>query len=187
MNAEHRPWRIRPAIALALALAVLLSGWAMWSPLAETPAEAVVASWPMQTGSPDERQVAEAMAAAPMPDQVLRTQPLEWKPLTRQQRNAWEPPEPEPARPPPPPPPPADLPPAKPVAPAVPYRFIGRLEEGSRTRALLDGPVRSLAVQAGDVLDAQWRVERIDGAVVHLSWLPDSSAHTLRLSSTTTP
>ena len=50
--------------------------------------------------------------------------------------------------------------PAAPVA-APPLRLIGVLQRGAGPTALLDGAERSVAVQAGDVIDGAWRVDAV--------------------------
>jgi hypothetical protein len=52
------------------------------------------------------------------------------------------------------------------------------MQDGQAT-ALLDSPQRSLGVQAGQVLDQRWRVERIAAERIDLIWLPSGDAVTL--------
>ena len=90
--------------------------------------------------------------------------------------------------PPPPPPPPRvaaapapKAPPAEPEAPrapAFPYTLIGQLDDG-RPQALLTGPLRSLAVGAGEVVDGQWRIDAIQAQSITLTWLPGGQRQTL--------
>ncbi len=72
---------------------------------------------------------------------------------------------------------PASLPPQ---APAFPYQLIGRLVEAGRTQALLGAEQRSLAVQVGDTIDGQWRVQAIGDESLELLWLPGPLPQTLR-------
>ena len=65
----------------------------------------------------------------------------------------------------------APVPPV-PVAPPLPYRWIGRVEEDGHQRAMLDGPLRTLLVGENEMLDAQWRVEHIGETHIDLLWLP---------------
>jgi len=58
------------------------------------------------------------------------------------------------------------------MAPPFPYQLIGRLVEGDKAQGLLAGASRSLAVQAGDVVDGQWRVEQVNERGLNLTWLP---------------
>ena len=76
-----------------------------------------------------------------------------------------------------PPPPPAA--PPQPQAPAFPYQLIGRLDDGPQTQALLAGAQRTLAAKAGDLLDGQWRVDRVEADAVHLTWLPGKLPQTI--------
>ncbi len=68
--------------------------------------------------------------------------------------------------------------PEPPRAPAFPYTLIGQLDDG-RPQALLTGPLRSLAVGAGEVVDGQWRVDAIQAQNVTLTWLPGGQRQTL--------
>jgi hypothetical protein len=81
------------------------------------------------------------------------------------------------------PPPPAATPAARsasaaaeaastPRAPPFPYKWIGRLEQDGSAVALLDGPQRSLGASAGQVLDGQWRIDRVGEERVEITWLP---------------
>jgi len=58
------------------------------------------------------------------------------------------------------------------VAPPFPYQFIGSLSEDGANQALLSGPNRTLAAKAGDVIDGQWRVEKVDSNGMALLWQP---------------
>jgi hypothetical protein len=117
-----------------------------------------------------------AAAADPRPLRVVRAGDLGWTQLTPAALAAWAPP-----APPPPPPAPAVIASeaTKPRPPAFPYRWIGLLVQDGRTTALLDGPQRSLGVQAGQVLEQRWRVERIGAERIDLIWLPTGDAVTL--------
>jgi len=61
---------------------------------------------------------------------------------------------------------------AAPAAPPFNYRYVGRLVEDGRTRALLVSPQRTQFVAERDVLDGQWQVERIAERALDLVWLP---------------
>ena len=62
--------------------------------------------------------------------------------------------------------------------PAFPYTLIGQLDDG-QPRALLTGPVRSLAVSSGEVIDGVWRVEAVQAQSITLIWLPGGQRQTL--------
>lgn len=61
---------------------------------------------------------------------------------------------------------------APPQAPAFPYTWIGRVDDGAQPQALLEGPNRTLSVRPRDVIDGQWRVDAVDAQGVRLTWLP---------------
>ena len=60
--------------------------------------------------------------------------------------------------------------------PPFPYRWIGRFDDGGGPQALLSGPLRSVGVRAGDVLDGDWRVEQVAASQLMLTWLPGGDA-----------
>ncbi len=68
--------------------------------------------------------------------------------------------------------------PEPPRAPAFPYTLIGQLDDG-RPQALLTGPLRSLAVGAGEVVDGQWRIDAIQAQSITFTWLPGGQRQTL--------
>lgn len=77
--------------------------------------------------------------------------------------------------PPPPPPPPAPTPPPPPpppAAPPLPFRFIGRMDDGATAKVFLQRGEQVYAVAVGDVIERQYRVERIDAAQMTLVYLP---------------
>ncbi len=96
--------------------------------------------------------------------------------------------------PPPPPPPRAALdpgPPPAPTAPPFPHAWVGRFnDEPTATaasgaasgasapasqavaRAVLAGPQNTWVVRAGDVIEGQWRVDRIQDRTMSLTYLP---------------
>lgn len=83
-------------------------------------------------------------------------------------------PPPPPARPAKPPPPP------RPTAPALPFTYLGRLEEeASRSIVYLVKADRVYAVSEGDVLDGTYRVEAIAPHQVTLLYLPLQVRQTL--------
>ncbi len=75
---------------------------------------------------------------------------------------------------------PAAAAPARPEAPPFPYRWIGRLDDGAAPIALLASNERSLGARAGDVLDAQWRVDSIAATSLQLTWLPGGDVIAVR-------
>ncbi|MBB4842746.1 hypothetical protein HNP55_001261 [Paucibacter oligotrophus] len=169
-----RPASRRRSLGLltALALTLLATWWAASSEdqedLARPSAAAQRSAAPppaARRDRPAEAKAREAEAAAPSWAPVQRQA---WAEVPERQFAAWAPP--------PPPPPPkivaAPSTPPPPMAPPFPYQLIGRLVEGSKAQGLLAGPNRSLAVQVGDVVDGQWRVDQIHERGLNLTWLP---------------
>lgn len=86
--------------------------------------------------------------------------------------------------PPPPPPPPAPTPPPPPpppAAPPLPFRFLGRLDDEATVKVFLQRGEQVYAVAVGDVIDRQYRVERIDAAQLTLVYLPLQQRQSLLL------
>ena len=77
-----------------------------------------------------------------------------------------------PPPPPPPPPPPKPLPPPPPTAPPMPFSFMGRYEEGTTRIILLVRDERIYTVSEGEVIDNTYRVERLTGGQLELTYLP---------------
>jgi hypothetical protein len=67
---------------------------------------------------------------------------------------------------PPPPPPP------KPVAPPLPFQYLGKLSEGGETRVFLHHQGQYLIAKAGDVINGIYRVEEIAGNRMTLLYQP---------------
>ncbi|MGM9515596.1 hypothetical protein ACS5PK_15160 [Roseateles sp. DB2] len=166
------PSRRQWALALALGATTAACMWAAQLPDQALPdlADAAPARRSMPGGAG-----AEASA---------RTQPWRW---TAPPREPW--PEAESAalaawQPVPPPqvqlPPKSRAQPAPPQAPSFPYQLIGRLVQTGSVQALLGSEQRSLAVQAGDTIDGQWRVQSIGEDSLELLWLPGPLPQTLR-------
>jgi hypothetical protein len=77
-----------------------------------------------------------------------------------------------------PPPPPA---PVVPSAPALPFTYIGKLEEGPEgpvTVYLMQGEL-AYHVRVGDIIDKTYRVESINAMQIVLMYLPMSTPQTL--------
>lgn len=161
------------ALAAGLAVAVAATLWAaQLEDAAEAPGVALAAvptAKPRAAPSP----VASAPAAPPAWEAAAREP---WPEASGAQLAAWMPPPPPPA---PAAPPVQAQPPAAPVAPPFPYQLIGRLEEGGQHLALLTGPNRSLSAKAGDVIDGQWRVDRVEPSGLALTWLPAQQAQNI--------
>ncbi|MGB2815877.1 MAG: hypothetical protein WBC37_01505, partial [Burkholderiaceae bacterium] len=79
--------------------------------------------------------------------------------------------------PPPPPPPP---PPPKPVAPALPFLSMGKLEsQGEPTVFYLQEGDRVHAVLVGDTINGTYKVEAVQKSVMELTYLPLGIKQTL--------
>lgn len=63
-------------------------------------------------------------------------------------------------------------PPPPPQAPALPYRFVGKLEEGGQWRLFLGRDDSAFVVREGDTLEAAWRVARIAPPQAVIQHLP---------------
>ena len=125
------------------------------------------------------------------------------RPMTQASPSAWAsmaPPPPPPVKvvPPPPPPPP--------MAPRFPHAWIGRVNDEAVSavpaplaadatasaasasapprpiqRAVLAGPVATWVVKEGDVIDRQWRVDRIQDKTMSLTFLPLQQSQTVSM------
>jgi hypothetical protein len=67
---------------------------------------------------------------------------------------------------------PAPIEAAPQAAPPLPYRLMGRIVDNGRQRVMLVGARQTLVVGEQEVVDQQWRVERIGEQQVELLWLP---------------
>ena len=74
--------------------------------------------------------------------------------------------------PPPPPPAPRLAESAEPVAPRFPLDWVGRYDDAVKQRAVLSGPLRTWVVGVGEVIEGQWRVDRIHERTMTLTYLP---------------
>lgn len=127
------------------------------------------------------------------------------RPMTTSSPSAWAsmaPPPPPPVKEAPPPPPPP------PMAPRFPHAWIGRVNDETVSavtapastnaaasgataaparpsrpiqRAVLAGPVATWVVKEGDVIDSQWRVDRIQDRSMSLTYLPLQQSQTVSM------
>lgn len=81
--------------------------------------------------------------------------------------------------PPPPPPPKPPPPPPPPTAPPLPFSFMGRYEEGGTLIILLVKGDRIYTVSEGEVIDNLYRVERLSGGQLELTYLPLNITQTI--------
>lgn len=96
---------------------------------------------------------------------------------------SWLPP-PLPPRVVPPPPPP---PPVVPVAPPLPFSFVGLLEQGSaRPQAFLSKGDVLFVVSAGEMLDGgTYRVDTLNAQQITITYIPLNTPQTLNILGTT--
>ncbi|MFN0161429.1 MAG: hypothetical protein ACKVQQ_09375, partial [Burkholderiales bacterium] len=65
--------------------------------------------------------------------------------------------------------------------PALPFRFVGRVEEGNRAAAILLFGQATLVVRVGDTLERNYRVEEVGARALVLTYLPLNERQTLEL------
>ncbi|ACO79080.1 hypothetical protein AvCA_29110 [Azotobacter vinelandii CA] len=70
-------------------------------------------------------------------------------------------------------------PPAAPVAPPLPFEFVGRLDDSVRLRVFLLQGDRLHTVEAGEVIDGTYRLERIADDELTLVYLPLNQTQSL--------
>jgi hypothetical protein len=58
------------------------------------------------------------------------------------------------------------------AAPALPFRYVGRLVHNGRSEALVMRGSVLHGIAEGDEIDGEYRVERITGASIHFTYLP---------------
>lgn len=125
---------------------------------AEPPA---AARWVEATAAPD-----SASTAPPGRERPAAEGPRgPWPTLTQQAAAAWS------APPPPAPAPAASVPAGPPPAPAFPYQWLGQLEDAGQRQAFLGSASRTLVLREGELLDAAWRLERVEPARLTFTWL----------------
>jgi hypothetical protein len=68
--------------------------------------------------------------------------------------------------------PPVALVPAAPVAPPLPFRYIGSYGDGGTQIVMLVKGDQLYLVAVGDTIDNAYRIERVSGTIVELTYLP---------------
>lgn len=146
---------------LALAATLAATWWAsqVEEEPAETPAEHPEAARPRRAAAP--AAPAPTLAGLDAPRAMPADSPELFQPRSLQ------------------PPPPSPPPPPPPQAPALPFRFVGALEEGGERAVFLLEGTQVLMVRAGDQLGGQYRVERITPTSVEFTYLPLKQRQTL--------
>jgi hypothetical protein len=86
---------------------------------------------------------------------------------------SWAPPSPPAAR--------APEPAAARIAPALPFRYVGRIVQGDRTIAFLVRDDVLLIAEAGSVLESDYRVERVGDSAVDFIYVPLGTRQTASL------
>lgn len=64
------------------------------------------------------------------------------------------------------------LPPPAPIAPPLPFHFIGKLDNSGEVQIFLQNGEQLYTVRVGDVIDNTYRVEVIQQALMTLTYLP---------------
>jgi hypothetical protein len=72
-------------------------------------------------------------------------------------------------------------PPPPPAAPPLPFRYVGRLDDGERTVVFLRRDQKALGVTAGTRVDDAYRVESISESAVEFVYLPLGTKQVLDL------
>jgi hypothetical protein len=135
------------AVVITLALVASVVGGAPW------------------TNSPPSETQSDRATAAP---EVLKEEPLDLEALDRRKVSGTVPDLFEHRTPTPPPPVRVAVvaPPPVPVAPPLPFRYLGRFDDGDRLAVFLEEGQNTYSVAAGDMIDQRYRVERISDTSV---------------------
>ena len=80
---------------------------------------------------------------------------------------------------------PVSVPPAEqaPTAPAMPFQFVGRLDDRSDLQVFLQDGEKIYVVRKGDVIDKTWRIEGISDVELSFLYLPLHLSQTLSMGS----
>jgi hypothetical protein len=73
---------------------------------------------------------------------------------------------------------------AKPEAPALPFRYMGKVVEDGKTEILLLRGDEHFAVAAGQKIDNEYRLDKVTASALTITYLPMKTKQTLEL---TTP
>lgn len=155
-------WRTMLALAACTVGAALAGG-------CDSPAATTLRAAPA-------RQAPAATAPQNVPQNVPRLVPAARAPLAGAAvtnvfaATSWQPPPAPPA--PAPAPAPAAVAPAPPVAPPLPFRFLGRYGDAGVQIVMLVKGEQLYLVSVGDTIDQAYRVDRVSGTTVELTYLP---------------
>lgn len=127
--------------------------------------------------APSARPAMVAVGAAPRPLQHLLPQALAAPEPAKDvaiknvfAATSWQ--APLPPAPPPSAAPPTPLAPPPPTAPPMPFRFIGRYGDADSLIVMLVKGDQLYLVSVGDTIDSAYRIERVSGSMVELTYLP---------------
>ncbi|HWT70167.1 MAG TPA: hypothetical protein VN214_13730 [Pseudomonas sp.] len=70
-----------------------------------------------------------------------------------------------------------------PTAPAMPFQFIGRMDDRTDLQVFLQNGEKIYVVRKGDVIDKTWKIERISDMELSLVYLPLHLSQTLSVGS----
>ena len=70
-----------------------------------------------------------------------------------------------------------------PTAPPLPFQFVGRLDDRSDLQVFLQSGEKIYVVRKGDVIDDNWRIERISDVELSFVYLPLHVSQTLSVGS----
>lgn len=70
---------------------------------------------------------------------------------------------------------------AKPVAPALPFRYLGRLEEDGHTLFFLANGEQNYSVKVGEIMNGGYRFEAAAGNILTFKYLPMDTVQTLAI------
>ncbi|TAK84927.1 MAG: hypothetical protein EPO20_12110 [Betaproteobacteria bacterium] len=71
--------------------------------------------------------------------------------------------------------------PPKPVAPPLPFRYMGRLTQDGKTEVFLLRGEEILSIAAGRKIDAQYRVDAVTDSAIRITYLPLRTRQSLEL------
>lgn len=92
---------------------------------------------------------------------------------------SWQPPLP----PPPPPSKPVAIALPAPTAPALPFRYIGKLIDGNATIVFLAKQSQDYSVKAGDIIENVYRVDQVHDDAIGFTYLPLDTKQVLSIKS----
>jgi hypothetical protein len=71
--------------------------------------------------------------------------------------------------------------PSRPVAPPLPFRYMGRLTEHGKTEVFLLRGEEILSIAPGQKIDAQYRVDAVSASAIQITYLPLKTRQSLEL------